>query len=139
MYAALDLLGDLETDRFWWWHGAALTASLLTALAALFVFLAARTLVKPVPAFLTALAFGLGSCVWPVTARRCGSIRRAPSVSVSEPGSCAGARTAHALPPGAGRRSAWRYCAVPTTAVVVLCAGLYLLVSCLRNPFAVNL
>ena len=35
VYAVLDLFVDI--DRFWWWHGAALTASLLTALAALFV------------------------------------------------------------------------------------------------------
>ena len=61
MYAVLDLFVDIEHDRFWWWHGAALTASLLIALATLFVFLAARGLVKPVPAALLALAFGLGS------------------------------------------------------------------------------
>ena len=65
VYAVLDLFVDIEHDRFWWWHGAALTASLLTALAALFVFLAARGFVEPVPAALIALAFGLGSCVWP--------------------------------------------------------------------------
>ena len=63
----LDLFVDIEHDRFWWWHGAALTASLLTALAALFVFLAARGFVEPVPAVLIALAFGLGSCAWPVS------------------------------------------------------------------------
>ena len=67
VYAVLDLFVDLEHDRFWWWHGAALTASLLTALAALFVFLAARGFVEPLPAVLIALAFGLGSCVWPVS------------------------------------------------------------------------
>ena len=61
MYAVLDLFVDIEHDRFWWWHGAALTASLLIALATLFVFLAARGLVKPVAAALLALAFGLGS------------------------------------------------------------------------------
>ena len=69
VYALLDLFVDIEADRFWWWHGAALTASLLTALAALFVFLAARGLVKPLPAFLVALTFGLGSCAWPVTSQ----------------------------------------------------------------------
>ena len=69
VYALLDLFVEIESDRFWWWHGAALTASLLTALAALFVFLAARGLVKPLSAFLVALAFGLGSCAWPVTSQ----------------------------------------------------------------------
>ena len=67
VYAVLDLFVDIEHDRFWWWHGAALTASLLTALAALFVFLAARGFVQPLPAVLIALAFGLGSCAWPVS------------------------------------------------------------------------
>ena len=56
MYAVLDLFGDIEHDRFWWRRGAALTASLLIALTVLFVFLAARGLVKPVAAALIALA-----------------------------------------------------------------------------------
>ena len=64
VYAVFDLFVDIEHDRFWWWHGAALTASLLTAL---FVFLAARGFVEPLPAVLIALAFGLGSCAWPVS------------------------------------------------------------------------
>ena len=69
MYAVLDLFVDLEHDRFWRWHGGALTASLLTALAALFVFLAARGFVQPLPAVLIVLAFGLGSCVRPVSSQ----------------------------------------------------------------------
>ena len=64
VYAVLDLFVDIEHDRFWWWQGAALTAALLTAL---FVFLAARGFVQPLPAVLIALAFGLGSCAWPVS------------------------------------------------------------------------
>ena len=68
-YAVLDLFVDIEHDRFWWWHGAALTASLLVALAALFVFLAALGFVQPLPAVLIALAFGLGSCAWPVSSQ----------------------------------------------------------------------
>ena len=51
------------------WHGAALTAFPLIAVAALFVFLAARRFVQPVPAVLIALAFGLGSCAWPVSSQ----------------------------------------------------------------------
>ena len=69
VYALLDLFVELERDRFWWWHGGALTASLLTALAALCVFLAARRLVRPPAALLVALAFGLGSCAWPVSSQ----------------------------------------------------------------------
>ena len=48
VYALLDLFVDIANDRLWWWHGAALTASLLTALAAVFVFLAARCFVAAV-------------------------------------------------------------------------------------------
>ena len=62
VYAVLHLFVDIETDHFWWWHGAALAASLLVAPAALFVFLTARRLVLPAPALLVAIAFALGSC-----------------------------------------------------------------------------
>ena len=62
VYAVLDLFVDIKHNRFWWWHGAALTASLLVALAA-------RGFVQPMPAVLIALAFGLGSCAWPVSSQ----------------------------------------------------------------------
>ena len=68
-YAVLDLFVDITADRYWWWHGGAWIASLLTAGAALFVFLAARGFVRALPAFLVALAFGLGSCVWPISSQ----------------------------------------------------------------------
>ena len=127
VYAILDLFVDLENDRFWWWHGAALTASLLTALAALFVFLAARTLVRPLPAFLVALAFGLGSCAWPVTSQ---ALWQHPASTF-----CL-SLGAWFLLRSADRPRAAAWCGAafgmavlcrPTTAVVVLCAGLYLL------------
>ena len=69
VYAVLDLFTDIEADRRWWWHGGALTASLLTAATALLIFLAARRFVAPLPALLVALAFGLGSCAWPVSSQ----------------------------------------------------------------------
>ena len=111
VYAVLDLFVDIEHDRFWWWHGAALTASLLTAL---FVFLAARGFVQPMPAVLIALAFGLGSCAWPVSSQ---ALWQHPASTfflslgawlLLRPAPANGGRW---LPPGAGRRSGWRYCA----------------------------
>ena len=69
VYALLDLFVDIESNRFWWWHGGALTASLLTAGAALLLFLAARGFVRPLPAALVALTFGLGSCAWPISSQ----------------------------------------------------------------------
>ena len=127
VYALLDLFVDLEADRFWWWHGAALTASLLTALAALFVFLAARGLVKPLPALLVALAFGLGSCAWPVTSQ---ALWQHPASTFWL------SLGAWFLLRSAGRTRAAAWCGAafgmavlcrPTTAVVALCAGAYLL------------
>ena len=69
VYAVLDLFVDIEANRWWWWHGSAVTGSLLTALAALFLFLAAREFVAPAAALLIALAFGLGSCAWPISSQ----------------------------------------------------------------------
>jgi hypothetical protein len=48
---------------------AALTASLLTAAAVTFIFLAVRRLVPERMAFLTALAIGIGTNYWPVVSR----------------------------------------------------------------------
>ncbi len=127
VYAVLDLLVDIATDYFWWWHGGALTASLLTALAAVFVFLAARAFVKPLPALLAALAFGLGSCVWPVSSQ---ALWQHPaSTFCLSLGAWFLVRS-----PERRRAAAWCGAALgmavlcrPTTAVAVVCVGAYLL------------
>ena len=118
---------ELESDRFWWWHGGALTASLLTALAAVFVFLAARGLVRPLPALLVALAFGLGSCAWPVSSQ---ALWQHPASSF-----CLSLGAWLLLRSGERpRAAAWCGAALgmavlcrPATAVVVVCVGAYLL------------
>ena len=126
-YAVIDLFVDLAADRSWWWRGGALTASLLTALAAVFVFLAARAFVKPLPALLTALAFGLGSCVWPVSSQ---ALWQHPAstfcLSLGALFLVRSAERPHA--------AAWCGAALgmavlcrPTAAVAVVCAGAYLL------------
>ena len=127
VYALLDRFVDLERDRFWWWHGGALTASLLTALAALFVFLAARRLVRPPAALLVALAFGLGSCVWPVSSQ---ALWQHPASTL-----CLSLGAWLLL--GSGERpraAAWCGAAFgmavlcrPATAVAVVCVGTWLL------------
>ena len=127
VYALLDLFVDIANDRFWWWHGAALTASLLTALAVLFVFLSARGFVPPLPALLVALAFGLGSCAWPVSSQ----------ALWQHPASTFFLSLAAWLLLRSERRplaAAWCGAAFgmavlcrPTTAVAVVCAGAYLL------------
>ena len=127
VYAVLDLFVDIESNRHWWWHGGALTASLLTAFAAVFVFLSARRFVKPLPAFLTALAFGLGSCAWPVSSQ---ALWQHPASTF-----CLSLGAWFLLcSPERLRAAAWCGAAFgmavlcrPTTAVVVVCAGAYLL------------
>ena len=127
VYALLDLFVELENDRFWWWHGGALAASLLTALAALFVFLAARALVRPLPALLVALAFGLGSCVWPVSSQ---ALWQHPaSTFCLSLGAWFLLRSSERP-----RAAAWCGAALgmavlcrPATAVAVVCVGAYLL------------
>ena len=127
VYALLDLFVDLENDRYWWWHGGALTASLLTAGAVLLVFLSARRFVRPVPAALAALAFGLGSCVWPVSSQ---ALWQHPASTF-----CL-ALGAWFLLRSTGRPLSAAWCGAalgmavlcrPTTAVAVLCMGAYLL------------
>ena len=127
VYAVLDLFVDLAADRFWWWHGGAVTASLLTAGAALFVFLAARGFVNPLPAFLVALAFGLGSCAWPISSQ---ALWQHPAntfflslgawLLLRQP-----RRVSHAAWCGAALGTA--VLCRPASAVVVVCAGAYLL------------
>ena len=127
VYALLDLFVEIESDRFWWWHGGALTASLLTALAAVFVFLAARGLVRPLPALLVALAFGLGSCAWPVSSQ---ALWQHPASSF-----CLSLGAWLLLRSGERpRAAAWCGAALgmavlcrPATAAAVVCVGAYLL------------
>ena len=127
VYALLDLFVDIENDRFWWWHGGALTASLLTAGAALLVLLAARRFVRPLPAALVALAFGLGSCVWPISSQ---ALWQHPASTF-----CL-SLGAWFLLRSADRRDAAAWCGAalgmavlcrPATAVAAVCVGAYLL------------
>ena len=127
VYAVLDLFVDIEHDRFWWWHGAALTASLLVALAALFVFLAARGFVQPVPAVLIALAFGLGSCAWPVSSQ---ALWQHPaSTFFLSLGAWLLLRSEERPPAAACCGAAFGMAVLcrPTVAAVVVCTGAYLL------------
>ena len=127
VYAVLDFFVDVESDRYWWWHGGALTASLLIALAALFIFLASRRFVAPIPAFLVALAFGLGSCAWPISSQ---ALWQHPSNTFFL---CLSAYFLFGIPE---RKYYAAYCGAalgmavlcrPTSAVVVVCVGAYLL------------
>ncbi|MDD9859309.1 MAG: hypothetical protein OXU40_02545 [Nitrospira sp.] len=69
VYAALNLVTDIASNRSVWWWGAKVTASLLTAGAAVFIFLTMRRFVPPLPAALGALTFGLGTCAWTLSSQ----------------------------------------------------------------------
>ena len=127
VYAFLDLFVDIESNRYWWWHGGALTASLLTAFAAVCVFLAARRFAGSLPALLPALAFGLGSCVWSISSQ---ALWQHPATTFYL---SLGAYFLLGIPE---RRGYAAYCGValgmavlcrPTSAMVVVCVGAYLL------------
>ena len=127
VYAILDLFVDIESDRYWWWHGGALTASLLIASAALFIFWASRRFVTPLPAFLVALTFGLGSCAWPISSQ---ALWQHPSNTFFL------TLSAYFLIGIPERKHYAAYCGAalgmavwcrPTSAVVVVCVGVYLL------------
>ena len=129
VYALLDLFVDIENNRFWWWHGGALTASLLTAGAALFLFLTARGFVRPLPAALVALAFGLGSCAWPISSQ---ALWQHPASTF-----CL-SLGAWFLLRSAERRHLAAWCGAalgmavlcrPATAVAAVCVGVYLLLA----------
>ena len=131
VYAALNLFTDLAADRSAWWHGAKVTASLLTAGAVVCIFLAMRRFLPPLPAALGALAFGLGTCAWSLSSQ--GLWQQTPFLFFLSLGAwclfAAGQETT--------RRPAWAlYCGAalgmatlcrPTGAIAVVCVGLYLL------------
>ena len=127
IYAVLDLFVDVESDRYWWWHGGALTASLLIACATVFIFLSSRHFVAPIPAFLVALAFGLGSCAWPISSQ---ALWQHPTNTFFL---SLGAYFLFGIPE---RKYYAAYCGAalgmavlcrPTSAVMVVCVGVYLL------------
>ena len=127
VYAFLDLFVDIESNRYWWWHGGALTASLLTAFAAVFVFLAARRFVGSLPALLTALAFGLGSCVWPISSQ---ALWQHPATTFYlSLGACflLGIPERRGYAAGCGAALGMAVLCRPTSAIVVVCVGAYLL------------
>ncbi len=69
VYAVLNLFTDIASNHAALWHGAKVTASLLTAGAAVFIFLTMRRFVPSLPAALGALAFGLGTCAWTLSSQ----------------------------------------------------------------------
>ncbi len=129
VYAFLNLFTDVDSNPYWWWYGSKLSASLLIAFAAVLLFLSARFFVASAPAVLIALTFALGSCVWTTSSQ---ALWQHPANTFFL------ALGAYFLCGAATRKHFAAYCGLalgmavlcrPTGAVVVVCAGLYLLVA----------
>jgi len=60
---------DLAANRVALWYGAKFVASFCVAVSAAMVFLTCRRFTGRLPAFLIALAYGTGTCLWSVTAQ----------------------------------------------------------------------
>ena len=131
VYGFLNLFVDVTTNRFWWWQGAKLTASLLVAFTALLIFL---TLLRWVPmgsAVLGALAFGLGSSVWSISSQALW--QQTPYLFYLVLGAY------FLFASISDRKSTAAYCGMslgmavlcrPTGAVAVACVGVYFLSTC---------
>ena len=127
VYGLLDLFVDVASNRYWWWQGAKLTASLLVAFTALLVFLTLLHLVPMTSAVLGALAFGLGSNVWSISSQALW--QQTPYLLFLVLG-------AYFLFISTERKSAAAYCGMalgmavlcrPTGAFAVVCVGVYFL------------
>ncbi len=128
VYALLNLFVDVDSNQYWWWYGSKLSASLLIASAAVLLFLSARLFIAPMPALLIALTFALGSCVWTTSSQ---ALWQHPANAFFL------ALGAYFLCGTAVRKHFAAYCGLalgmavlcrPTSAVVVICAGAYMLV-----------
>ena len=130
VYGLLDLFVDVASNRYWWWQGAKLTASLLVAFTALLVFLTLLRLVPMTSAVLGALAFGLGSSAWSISSQALW--QQTPYLFFLVLG-------AYFLFVSSGRKDAAAYCGMalgmavlcrPTGAFAVVCVGVYFLSIC---------
>ncbi len=101
-------------------------AAALVALSAVFLYLAALALTERRNALMVAVAYGLGTCVWSTCSQ--GLWQQTPTVFYLALGTCLFVRAERTPWLGAPCGMAWAmavWCR-PTSAIVVLCAGVYL-------------
>ncbi len=122
------LAGDLRTHPGALWFGAKIAASLLVALSAAFVFLAARRWAAPGPSAVVALAYGLGTCVWSTSSQTLW--QHAPAAFFIALGGYGLVRAEKSLPSSALAGAAFAIATAcrPTSAVLSVAAAVYLLV-----------
>jgi hypothetical protein len=128
VYAVMKcLVSDLAKHSQLVWFTARETAAALTALSAMFLYLAALALTGRRNALVTALAYGLGTCVWSTCSQ--GLWQQTPAVFYLALGTCLFVRIERVRWLAAPCAMAWAaavWCR-PTSVIVVLCAGVWLL------------
>ena len=118
---------DLGTHSQVVWFTAREIAAALTALSAVFLYLAALALTGRRNALVIALAYGLGTCVWSTSSQ--GLWQQTPTIFYLALGTCLFVRIERSPWFAAPCAMAWAaavWCR-PTSAIVVLCAGVWLL------------
>jgi hypothetical protein len=119
--------GDLAAHPQEMWHGAKVTASMLVAGSAVFIFFTCTAFVGRWKAFAIALAYGLGTCVWSTSSQALW--QHGPNEFFLALGTLLLVRIDKGWPAAAGCGLAYA-CAVacrPTSVIVAAAVGLYLL------------
>jgi hypothetical protein len=115
--------GPLESHPILLWHASKFVAAACVAGAAAFVFLAAAALTSRGRALAIALLFAVGSCAWSIASQAL--YQHGPNVLFLAAGAWALVR---ARPLAAGALLGAASWCRPTSVVVVLCAGMWLVV-----------
>lgn len=127
LYVIVDVFVDVITDRFWLWHSGALMAAFLSALSVVLVLATARRFTTPRSAFLVAIAFGLGTCVWPTSSQALFQHSASILYLCLAAYLLVGIPQRPALAVWCGATLGMAVLCRPQNAVVVICVGIYLL------------
>jgi hypothetical protein len=122
-------IGDLSADPRVLWYGAKLVASLLVAGSALFIFHTALLYTTRGRALLLAVAYGVGTCVWSISSQALW--QHGPNEFFLAMGTFFLTRIGRGKAQAAACGLAYAAAVVcrPTSAIVVVAVGLYLLVT----------
>jgi hypothetical protein len=130
LFAVLHVIvGDLSAHPRLLWYGAKLTASLLVAASAVFIFHTALLYTTRRRALFVAVAYGLGTCVWSISSQALW--QHGPNEFFLAMGTFFLTRIGQGKGHAAGCGLAYAAAVVcrPTSAVVVVAVGVYLLLT----------
>ncbi|MBY0586778.1 hypothetical protein K2X85_06355 [bacterium] len=128
-------LSNPETRREWIWRGGKLAASLFAAGSVVCIFLTARLYAGLASALLVALAYGIGTSVWSVSSQALWP--HGPSEFFLSLGTYGLVRSRRDIPFAAlsGFAYGWATCCRQPSAMAVISAGLFLMVTNFRAFF----